>query len=143
MVYQCHLCLLDAKNHSFHKVFETESDIYFYSRPSDAKLYFDKKSILRHYEGMLHETNNKHWNWIFDCEGFGIKHSLHVDVALGLARLIHDKYSHRLKKIIIINSNIYIWSMYKIVSPFFKKGVIEFDNSHKTCKEVLEVQKYI
>lgn len=131
MVYQCHLCMLDPKNHSFHKVFETETDIYFYSKPSDAKLYFDKNSILNHYEGMLDEVpENFHWTWTFDCDGFGLKHSLHVDVALGLARLIHDKYSHNLRKIIIENGNVYIWAIYKMVSPFFKKGVIEWSQTH-------------
>jgi hypothetical protein len=127
MVYQCQLCMLDPKNHSFHKVLQTENDIYFYSKPSDAKLYFDKNSIIKHYEGMLNEVPETiHWTWIFDCDEFGLKHSLHVDVALGLAKLIQDKYSNNLRKIVIINANIYIWTIYKIVSPFFNKNVIEF-----------------
>lgn len=140
MSYQCHLCLLDPKNHSFHKVLETDTDMYFYSKPSDAKLYFDKNSILKHYEGILEETisKNKPWNWIFDSGGFGMKHSLHVDVGIGLAKLIHSKYSYLLRKIIIINANIYIWTIYKIVRPFFNKGIIQFDTTHNTYKEILD-----
>jgi hypothetical protein len=135
MSYFCPLCKLDPMNHSFKKIFEKDNCIYFYTKPSDAKLYFDKTGIINHYEGMLNETINNHckWIWIFDSCGFGLKHSLQTDVAIGLAKLISSKFSENLEKIVIINSNTYIWSIYKIIYPFLNykiKSIVIFDEKN-------------
>lgn len=140
MSYSCPLCKLDPMNHSLKKMFEKDNCIYFYTKPSDAKLYFDKKGILEHYEGVLNETieTGKKWVWIFDSLGFGLKHSLQTDVAIGLAKLISSKFSQNLEKIIIINSNVYIWSIYTIISPFLSsnvKSIIAFEYQNKEIYE--------
>jgi len=132
MNYSCPLCRLDPMNHSFKKMFEKNNCIYFYTKPSDAKLYFDKKGILEHYEGVLNETleSGKKWIWVFDSLGFGLKHSLQTDVAIGLAKLISSKFSQNLEKIVIIHSNTYISWIYKMISPFLNekiKSIITFN----------------
>ncbi len=89
MSYSCPICNIDPSSHSFIKLKETETLIYFYSCPSKAKLYFDKEGILNHYNGMLNEmTEGKKWIWIFDSLDFGLKHIINFDVAIELTKLI-------------------------------------------------------
>ena len=67
-------------------------------------MYKDTEGILTHYEGVLSEIpEDKDWIWIFDSFDFTLKHYLQIDVGIGLAKLITNKFSHNLKKIIISN----------------------------------------
>ena len=106
MKYICLLCLVDPLSHSLNEVFEKNNVIYYYTCPSKAKMYFDTLGIINHYDGVLSEIpENKKWIWIFDGTDFGVKHVLQIEVAIELAKLISSKFSDKLEKIIIINSN--------------------------------------
>ena len=119
MKYTCPLCSIDPLSHSLSEVFEKNNIIYYYTCPSKAKMYFDTIGIINHYDGVLSEIpENKKWIWIFDGTEFGVKHVLQIEVAIELAKLISSKFSDKLEKIIIINSNFYIKSIYNIVYPF-------------------------
>lgn len=124
MNYSCPLCRIDPSNHSLKKFKETENVIYYYSCPSEAKLYFDTNGIINHYNGVLSEIpKNKKWIWIFDSKDFGLKHFIQINLGIELAKLISSKFSHNLLKIIIINPTIYILSTYNILKPFLTKEV--------------------
>ena len=131
MVYNCPLCLLDPLSHSLTNFLEKENTYYFYACPSKAKLYFDTTSIIEHYNGVLSDIpEGKQWIWVFDGIGFGWKHSLQIDVAIQIAKLISCKFSKNLKKIIIINSSGYISSIYNIIKLFLNdkiKSIIEIN----------------
>lgn len=128
--YKCPLCLIDPLNHSLNKLFENDKEVYYYSCPSNAKLYYDANSIINHYTGELSEISpNKEWIWICDSINFGFKHFIQYDVGIELAKLISLNFSKNLKKIIIINPTIYISSTYTIIKPFLNekvKNLIEF-----------------
>ena len=132
MNYICPLCSIDPSNHSLTKIKETEKYIYYYSCPSQAKLYFDTNGIINHYNGMLSEIpKNKKWIWIFDSKDFDLKHFIQINLGIQLAKLISSKFSHNLLKIIIINPTIYILSTYNILKPFLTKevnNIIIFDS---------------
>jgi hypothetical protein len=132
MNYTCPLCRIDPSNHSLTKIKETEKYIYYYSCPSQAKLYFDTNGIINHYNGMLSEIpKNKKWIWIFDSKDFDLKHFIQINLGIQLAKLISSKFSHNLLKIIIINPTIYILSTYNILKPFLTKevnNIIIFDS---------------
>jgi hypothetical protein len=131
MVYNCPLCLLDPLSHSLTNFLEKENTYYFYTCPSKAKLYFDTTSIIEHYNGVLSDIpEGKQWIWVFDGMGFGWKHSLQIDVAIQIAKLISCKFSKNLQKIIIINSSGYISSIYNIIKLFLNdkiKSIIEIN----------------
>lgn len=133
MTYICPLCLIDPSNHSLKIIKEVNNIIYFYSCPSDAKLYFDTNGIISHYNGMLSEIpENKKWIWIFDSKKFEFKHFIQINLAIELAKLISGKFSKNLLKIIIINPTIYILSTYNILKPFITKevnNIVIFKNS--------------
>lgn len=73
-----------------HSLVKLSNDVY-YTKPADAKLYYDADSII-------------HWNCLermmFDASGFGFKH---VDVGVKLAKLISSSYAHNLTKIQVVN----------------------------------------
>ena len=124
MNYSCPLCRIDPSNHSLTKIKENENIIYYYSCPSQAKLYFDTNGIINHYNGILSEIpKNKKWIWIFDSKDFGFKHFIQINLGIELAKLISNKFSNNLLKIIIINPTIYILSTYNILKPFLTKEI--------------------
>lgn len=142
LTYNCPLCLLDPYNHSLKKLAVRENTYIYYACPSEAKMYNDTEGILNHYEGVLSEIpEDKEWIWIFDSHDFFLKHYLQIDVGIGLAKLITNKFSKNLKKIIIINPTFYISSTYTIVRVFLNDDVrnkVKFNYNYKTASELLE-----
>jgi hypothetical protein len=145
MSYVCPLCSIDPSNHSLKKIKETDSTVFYYTCPSEAKLYFDCNGIINHYNGILSEIpKNKKWVWIFDSKNFSFNHFSQFNVGIELAKLITNKFSNNLMKIIVINPTIYISLTYKIIKPFLDSntdGRIIFD---KACYNNIEniIDKY-
>jgi hypothetical protein len=143
MKYICPLCSIDPLSHSLSELFEKNDIIYYYTCPSKAKMYFDALGISNHYDGALSEIpENKKWIWIFDGTEFGLKHFFHLEVAIELAKLISSKFSEKLQKIIIINPNFYIKSVYNIIYPFLNekiKSIVEINYELKSVNELIKL----
>lgn len=141
MSYTCPLCYLDSLSHSLTKLLERNGIIYYYTCPSQAKLYYDVKGILKHYDGVLSEIpENKEWIWILDSSGFGFTHAMQTNVAIELAKLVTNKFSKNLKKIIVINPTYYISIPHKIVMFFLSnkvKDIIEIIYEPKCAEDVI------
>lgn len=142
MSYRCPLCMIDPLNHSLIKITEIDNVIYFYTCPSKAKLYYDISSIISHYDGVLSEIpNDKQWTWIFDSYDFNFIHFVQIGVGIELVKLISKKFSHNIKKIIIINPTFYTSSTYNILYPLFDnklRSIIEFNKVDTTVSEVMD-----
>jgi len=140
MPYVCPICLLNPQSHSLTKILEKDNIIYYYTCPSKALLHFDKTGIINHYNGVFSEIpENKEWVWVFDGTKFNSQHALQIDLAVELTKLF-VKFSKNLKKIIIINPNLYINSIYNIVYPFTNKkmkSVVNIIKEPKTVDEIL------
>ena len=129
MEHICKACHEDSTSHSFSKLYEVGGVSIFYTKPADATKYTDTEGILAHYDNMLRHNGDKPWRWIFDSDGFGMKHALEVRTGIGIAKLITSKYSKNLQKIIVKNPTWHIKLMYTFVSPFLSTKVnsmIEF-----------------
>ena len=141
MQYVCPLCKILPSSHSLTKVSEKKGIIYYYTRPSQAILYYDVNGIVNHYDGVLSEIpDNKDWVWIFDSLDFGIIHAMQTNVAIELAKLISNKFYKNLKKIIIINPTIYITITHKMIVPFLNnkvRDIIEMNYEKKGVDEIL------
>ena len=141
MTYTCPLCKLRPFSHSLTKLLEKKGIIYYYTCPSQAILYYDVEGIINHYDGVLSEIpENKDWIWIFDSLGFGLIHALQTNVAIGIAKLISNKFSKNLKKIIIINPTFYITMTHKVIMPFLNETVrnmIEINYENTTSQEII------
>jgi hypothetical protein len=138
MKYKCPLCELMPSSHSLTKLLERKGIIYYYACPAQAILYYDVKGIINHYNGVLSEMpEDKEWVWICDSLDFTIKHAMQTDVAIELAKLISNKFSKNLKKIIIINPTFYITITHKMLMPFLNKKVrdIIVINYEDNCAE--------
>jgi len=134
------VCDILPSSHSLKRVLEKDGILYYYTCPSQATLYYDSKGIVAHYDGVLSEIpEGKAWIWIFDSIGFGLVHAAQTTVARGLANLITTKFSHNLKKIIIINPTFYVRLTHSMVIPFLEKKVresIEIDLESKTVEDL-------
>ena len=141
MPYICPLCKLQPLSHSLTKLSEKNGIIYYYTCPAQAKLYYDVEGILNHYEGVLSEIpENKEWIWIFDSLGFSLVHALQINVAISLAKLISNKFSKNLKKIIIINPTSYITITHNMIMPFLNetlKNIIEINHENTILQELM------
>jgi len=141
MPYICPLCKLQPLSHSLTKLSEKKGIIYYYTCPSQAILYYDVEGIVNHYNGVLSEIpENKEWIWIFDSLGFGLVHALQINVAIEMAKLISNKFSKNLKKIIIINPTFYITMTHKMIMPFLNetlKNIIEINYENTTLQEII------
>jgi hypothetical protein len=124
MKYICPVCKLLPSSHSLTRVLEKKGIIYYYTCPAEAILYYDVNGIVSHYDGVLSDMpENKEWVWIFDSSGFSICHAMQTNVAIELAKLISNKFSKNLKKIIIINPTFYITITHKMIMPFLNNKV--------------------
>jgi hypothetical protein len=141
MKYSCPFCALDPLSHSLMEITEYKNTLYYYTCPSKAKLYFDVKSIINHYDGVLSEIpENKQWVWVFDSTDFNMKHFLQISVGIELAKLISTKFSNNLQKIIIINPNMYILYVYRLVKPFLNKKLRSVIEMNYECKNIKDVK---
>ena len=140
MPYTCPLCKLLPSSHSLTQVLDKKGIIYYYTCPSQAILYYDVTGIINHYDGVLSEIpENKEWVWIFDSLGFSLIYAMQVNVAIELAKLISNKFSENLKKIIIINPTFYITVTHKLIIPFLSnkvRDIIEINYETKCAEEI-------
>ncbi len=140
MQYSCPLCKILPSSHSLTKMSEKKGIVYYYTCPSQAILYYDATGIVNHYDGVLSEIpENKEWVWIFDSLGFNIKHAMQTNVAIELAKLITNKFSKNLKKIIIINPTFYITLTHKLLIPFLSdkvRDIIEINHETTRAEEL-------
>ena len=140
MSYICPLCKLLPSSHSLTKLLEKKGIIYYYTCPSQAILYYDVEGIINHYNGVLSEMpENKEWVWIFDSLDFTLIHAMQTTVAIELAKLISNKFSKNLKKIIIINPTFYITITHKMIMPFLNnkvRDIIEINYESTRVEEI-------
>jgi hypothetical protein len=131
-MYECPVCAQDPTSHSLKQV----NPGIFYTKPAEATKYWDKDGILEHYDGVL-GAHEGAWIWIFDADGFSMKHMFDVDVAIGIARLITQKYSMNLQEIQIINPSWIVTMTLHIVRPFLSKRVLNLIQVHQVLKETI------
>jgi len=132
MPFICKICEKYPNSHSLVKFDETDKRIIYYTNPSNAKNN-ETNGIVSHYDGVLSEMNGKEWIWILDLNGFGMKNFLEIGNAIALSKLITEKYSEKLIKIIVINQNSYTNSIYMIIKPFLNykiQDIVFFSNKN-------------
>lgn len=120
MTFICPVCEIDSSSHSLKNLGTKNGVTYFYTCPAIATKYDDCKGIIFHYNGVLSENQNN-WIWVFDCKGFTTKHLFEIQVAISLAKLISQNFSHNLDKILIINPTWHVKNIIDLVSPFLNK----------------------
>jgi hypothetical protein len=121
----CEICIREPGSHSFDFIRQENNINYYYTCPAKASKYWDTKGILNHYREVLDNNNNAPWIWIFDGTGFGLKHSLKIDTALGLIQLLKEDYGNSLIGIHIINPSIYIKSFYTLIYGFLNNDIVD------------------
>jgi len=131
-MYECPVCAQDPMSHSLKQVHPG----VFYTKPAEATKYWDKDGIIEHYDGVL-GAHEGAWKWIFDAEGFSAKHMFEVDVTIGIARLITQKYSMNLQEIQIVNPSWVVTMTLHIVRPFLSKRVLDLIHVQQVLKETL------
>lgn len=131
MPYICPFCQILPSSHSLKQVFERNGVLYYYTCPSQARMYYDAPSIIHHYKGVLNEIpETQEWVWIFDSEGFHFEHAIQTTVAIELSRLLSTFTN--LKKIIIIHPTFYVKAVYHLVMPFLNTPI---EMSDAKCPE--------
>ena len=127
----CQICFDEPNSHSFYFLKTEDGVNYYYTCPARATKYWDTEGIINHYKEILDLNGDKPWVWIFDSKDFGLKHSLQTGIALGILKILKDKYGKYLKEIQIINPSIYINSMYTVIYPFLTKELINIIKWHE------------
>ena len=121
----CQICFDEPGSHSFYLLKTEENVNVYYTCPAEATKYWDTQGILQHYEEVLTLNGQNPWVWIFDSQDFGINHSMQINVALGIVRMLKAKYGQYLQEIRIVNPTIYIRTFYAVLEPFLSKELIE------------------
>ena len=132
----CEKCFYDPRSHSFHLLTENEFEKYYYTCPASAKEYDDAEGIIKHMCLEL-KNLNKHWIWIFDCAGFGLKHLYARQVGYKIVEFLNSTESFNLKNLIIINQNMTSKIMINTFWYLLDKNVTDkfiFDNKREFVK---------
>ncbi len=149
--YYCDICDKLPGAHSFEIIctaYEKENNnqypiSVYYTKVANAIRYDDREGILQHYENLLRFDFPTDWIWIFDCDGFGFKHSLEIKTAIGIAKII-NRYSS-LRRILVINSNFFINIIFKTVRVFLNNEIIGntvMIKKEENTKFLLEIIKF-
>ena len=120
----CIICDQDPGSHSFEFYGKTNEGInMYYTCPANATRYWDTEGILNHYTEVLEQNNNNKWIWIFDSQGFDVKHSLEIETAIGIIKIL-SQYDNSLYQIQIVNANVLIKTFYTLIYPFLSTNII-------------------
>jgi len=140
----CSICIKDFTSHSFNFICHSlEGGHIFYTKISSTSKYHDTEGIYNHCLNYLNYINPEKWSWIIDFEGFGIKHTLGINTGVQLSYLI-NKFG-RLNHIIIINANIFVEQMVKMIKITLNKeyhSCIKFLNKTSDLKYTIENWSY-
>jgi hypothetical protein len=126
METECSICREDPGSHSFEKLQETDTTVYYYTCPGKASRYNDLEGILNHKRMELSKLNGKSWIWILDGTGFDMRHVMELQIGIGIAKLL-DEYS--VSKVYVINPGRYIRIISGLMWSFISedlKSRIEF-----------------
>lgn len=128
--YTCPKCIQEPNSHSL-EYYKIENDvIYFYTCPANALYYDDHKGIMEHYEGMFtnllydNQMKCKKWCWIFDCQGFQMKHYMQIQTAIEIAKLISQPiYANSLQTIYVYKPTYFIRLTLAVIYPFLSDNI--------------------
>lgn len=107
----------------FQNVGNNKKTKYFYSCPAKETVYQDHDTVIEHVDNMLSEIRGDPWVWIFDSNGFGVKHYLEIRTAQSLAKLISDKYSDSLQQIVVLNPSWHMRLTLNVIWPFLSDKI--------------------
>jgi len=138
----CVNCYEDYTTHSFNRIAHSlDAGHIFYTKISNASKYNDTDGIQKHCTNYLNYINPDKWTWIIDFKGFGLKHTLGLNTGIQLSYLI-NKFG-RLNHIIIINTNIFVEKMLKMIKLTLNK---EYHKSivvlHRNNKFIETIEKW-
>jgi len=149
MPFVCKICEKCPTSHSLIKYDETSERVVYYTCPANATNN-ETDGIIYHYNGVLSEMNGKKWVWVLDLKNFGMKHFLEIGNAVALTKLITEKYSNNLQKIIVINQNSFTNIIYSIIKPFLTskiQSIVYFsdikETTYNTHNSVINIDKSV
>lgn len=122
----CPYCQTYGPNtHSFSQIAESpQFGRIMYTCIAKATDYSNAKAISTHFMSEIKESDS--WTWIFDCRDLKTIHTLQFDVAVTLCKMIRDKFSDKLQRLIIVNPTPGIDTMVKHVLPLFSKDSLQY-----------------
>lgn len=113
--------------HSFHEIARTPKfGRIIYTCISKAEDYSNKNAIVTHITNTLDTEPLIGWSWVFDCRDLKMKHTMQLDIAITLSRLISSKYADRLQMIIILNPTPGVDAIIKHVLPLFRSESLQY-----------------
>ena len=120
----CNVCDVMPHAHSFHLVQIDEDGTHiYYTKPSDAVMYNNKRGILAHYEDTLNDKNPEMpWIWVFDATDIETKHLAEWSIAYGIAEIV-EKHNASLKQIIIQNETWLLRTLISSISLFLSSDI--------------------
>jgi hypothetical protein len=137
----CDICKVEPGAHSFTYLFRTKrKDIYeyvFYTCVGDAKRYGDADNVVKHYQNCLNLMNPDSWIWIFNCDGFTMRHYTEFATIKKLTKAVND-YG-KVRDVYLVNSSGFMDLVFKIIKPIldndtFKK--IKIIDTPNLLKEI-------
>jgi len=115
----CPMCAIEPKSHSLSKIKEVNGKAIYYTSPAKA-LSKDREGIIKYYDLVLNE-NTMPWIWVVDCKDYPLSHALDIKTAIEISKLLNTKYCNKLEKIIVVNTNNFVYVIIKILSVFVSK----------------------
>lgn len=120
---KCAVCEAEPGSHSLREIGVTEDGVVmFYTCPAEAKKYNDYEGIMRHYEDTFEDRigDGTPWIWVFDCNGFTLRHLVEINVAIGIVSLV-TRFSEHLQKVVVVNPYWIVHVTMNLLRPFMSE----------------------
>ena len=118
--------------HSFHEIARTPRfGRIIYTCVAKATDYSNTSAIASHIKFALDKDGHMPWTWVFDCNDLKMKHTVHLDVAMTLGKLLRDKYAESLFMILIINPTSGIDTIITRILPILSSDAMKYT---RKCK---------
>ena len=118
MSHICDICEKEPGAHSFTYLFRTKKpNIYeylFYTCIGDSKKTNEQDKVIKHYDLTLRTMNPDKWIWVFNCDGFSLKHYAEINTIIKIAEIIRN--FGRVEAIYIVNAP----TLFNLVLPIIK-----------------------
>uniref|UniRef100_A0A6C0AJM0 CRAL-TRIO domain-containing protein n=1 Tax=viral metagenome TaxID=1070528 RepID=A0A6C0AJM0_9ZZZZ len=122
---ECPACKIDPTTHSFVYMGIQDGLKHYYTSPAQAKGSEPTDIRTSNFKKHVDKALGEPWVWIFDCKDMTFRDYTSIEFTLNLAHIFEDEHSEWLKKIVIVNPNMWVTGMIAFLKTVLRSTLLD------------------